>query len=314
MKKKINALMGGVLLLLASCSEFIEPSIENRTVDVLAPANGLETNSYQQTFWWNPMSDALFYRLQVVSPKFDNVSKLILDTLIKKDKFVYTMDPGKYEWRVRAENGSSASNYTTRSLEIFPSSLAEQSVQLSVPSMGTYFSKPEVRFEWLKLFGATVYRLQVDNNNFLDENNMTLNVTTNNFGFLQTLTKEGTYQFRVRAENATENSKWSTVRTFNYDATGPDKVSLSTPLNKQMVSKPLRLVWNRIADAERYEISVYKSDEQTPYNKSYPQTISTTEHVFDAGDVGETIAWRVRAFDKAGNAGAYSEVRTFTIQ
>ncbi len=314
MKKNINVLLGGILLLFASCSEFIEPSIENRTIDVLAPGNKLETTNYQQTFWWNPMADALFYRLQVVSPQFDNVSKLILDTLITKEKFIYTMDPGKYEWRVRGENGSSASNYTTRSLEIFPSSLKEQSVQLTVPSSGIYFSKPDIRFEWLKLFGATAYRLQVDNNNFLDENNMTLNVTTNNLGFLQTLTKEGTYQFRVRAENATENSKWSTVRSFSYDATGPEKVILSTPLNKQMVSRPVRLVWNRITDAERYEVSVYKSDEQTIYNKSYPQMVTSTEHVFDAGDVGETIAWRIRAFDKAGNAGAYSEIRTFTIQ
>ncbi|RQO80221.1 hypothetical protein DBR40_00970 [Pedobacter sp. KBW01] len=314
MKKNINILMGAILLLLAGCSEFIEPSIENRKIEVLAPANKLETNSYQQTFWWNPMADALFYRLQVVSPKFDSVSKLVLDTLITKEKFVYTMDPGKYEWRVRGENGSSVSDYTKRSLVIFPSSLTEQSVQLTVPSSGLYFSKPEIRYEWLKLFGATVYRLQVDNNNFLDEKNMTLNITTSNLGFLQTLSQEGTYQFRVRAENATENSKWSTVRTFSYDATGPEKVSLSSPINKQLVSRPVRLVWNRMADAERYEVSVYKSDEQTPYSKSYPQIVTSTEHVFDAGEIGETIAWRVRAFDKAGNAGAYSEIRTFTIQ
>ncbi|WP_230151416.1 hypothetical protein [Pedobacter sp. Bi27] len=314
MKKNISVLMGSILFLLAGCSEFIEPSIENRKIEVLAPANRLETNSYQQTFWWNPMADALFYRLQVVSPKFDSVSKLVLDTLITTEKFVYTMDPGKYEWRIRGENGSSLSNYSTRSLEIFQSSLTDQSVQLTVPSSGLYFSKPEIRYEWLKLFGASVYRLQVDNNNFLDEKNMTLNITTTNLGFLQTLTQEGTYQFRVRAENATENSKWSTVRTLSYDATGPERVILSTPLNKQTVSRPVRLVWNRIADAERYEVSVYKSDEQTAYNKSYPQTVTSTEHIFDAGEVGETIAWRIRAFDKAGNAGTYSEIRTFIVQ
>lgn len=314
MKKNINLLVGSVLLLLAGCSEFIEPSIENRNISILAPANKLETNSYQQTFWWDPMADALFYRLQIVAPKFDSVSKMVLDTLIKTEKFVYTMDPGKYEWRVRGENGSSASSYSTRSLEIFPSSLKEQSVQLTAPASALYFSKAEVRYEWLKLFGANVYRLQVDKNNFLDENNMTLNITTDNLGFLQTLSKEGTYQFRVRAENSTENSKWSNVRSFTYDATGPERVLLSTPINKQSVSRPVRLTWNKLADAERYEISVYQSDEQTPYSKSYPQIVTATEHVFDAGNAGETIAWRVRAFDKAGNAGAYSEIRTFILQ
>ena len=312
--KSVRLIFAFLMLLVYGCSEFIEPSIENRKIAILAPANRLETNSYQQTFWWNPMSDALFYRLQVVSPGFDSVHKLVLDTLITTEKFVYTMDPGKYEWRVRGENGSSASSYSSRLLEIFPSSLTEQSVQLTVPSGGGYFLKPEIRYEWLKLFGASVYRLQVDNNNFLDEKSMTLNITTNNLGFLQTLTQEGIYQYRVRAENATENSKWSTVRTLNYDATGPERVILSTPLNKQTVSRPVRLTWNKLADAERYEISIYQSDEQTPYNKSYPQTVTPTEHVFDVGVSGETIAWRIRAFDKAGNAGAYSEIRTFVIQ
>lgn len=136
-----------LLPLLAGCSEFIEPSIGLREIDLLAPANRLETNSYQQTFWWNPMADALYYRLQVVSPRFDSVSKVLLDTLISKDKFVYTLDPGRYEWRVRGENGSSASAYAVRSLVIYPSSLSDQVLQLSLPSNGLSVSKPQVRYE-----------------------------------------------------------------------------------------------------------------------------------------------------------------------
>ncbi|MGN8055109.1 hypothetical protein ACTJKN_02475 [Pedobacter sp. 22163] len=303
-----------LLPLLAACSEFIEPSIGSREIGLLAPANRLETNSYQQTFWWNPMADALYYRLQVVSPRFDSVSKVLLDTLINKDKFVYTLDPGKYEWRVRGENGSSASAYAQRSLVIYPSSLSDQELQLSLPSNGLSVSKPQVRYEWLKLFGATTYRLQVDRNNFLDEKSMDLNITTENLVFLQTLSAEGNYQFRVRAENATQNSKWSTIRTLTYDATGPERPVLSTPLNRQLVSRPVRLVWNKVADADKYELWVYKSDGDTPYNSSYPKILTATELSFDAGDPGEVVAWRVRAFDKAGNVGAYSELRTFTIQ
>lgn len=303
-----------LLPFLAACSEFIEPSIEHREIQILAPANGLETNSYQQTFWWNPMEDALYYRLQVVSTRFDSISKLVLDTLVRKDKFTYTLDPGKYEWRVRGENGSSASAYALRSLVIYPSSLSDQVLQLSLPASGISVSKPQIRFEWLKLFGATNYRLQVDRNNFLDEKNMDLNITTENLVFLQTLSVEGNYQFRVRAENATQNSKWSTVRSFNYDTTGPDRPLLSTPLNRQLVSRPVKLVWNKVADAEKYEVWVYKSDGETPYSTAYPKTVSATELSFDAGEVAEVVAWRVRAFDKAGNAGAYSELRTFTLQ
>lgn len=303
-----------ILPILAGCSEFIEPSIEHRQVEVLAPANRLETNSYQQSFWWNPVTDALYYRLQVVSPRFDSVSKLLLDTLITKDKFTYTLDPGKYEWRVRAENGSSASAYTMRSLVIYPSSLSDQVLQMALPSSGLSTAKPQVRYEWLRLFGAAAYRLQVDRNNFLDEKNMDLNITTDNLIFLQTLGAEGNYQFRVRAENATENSRWSPVRTLTYDATGPERPVLSTPLNRQQVSRPVKLVWNRISDADKYEVWVYKSDGETVYSSNYPRTVTATELSFDAGDPGEVISWRVRAFDKTGNVGAYSELRFFTIQ
>ncbi|MGM9475201.1 hypothetical protein ACS5PU_02180 [Pedobacter sp. GSP4] len=312
MQNKI--LLIGLMTLVMGCSEFIEPSISDRGIEVLAPANRLESNSYQQTFWWNPVADALYYRLQVVSPHFDSVARLVLDTLINKDKFTYTLDPGKYEWRVRAENGSSTGMYANRMLTIYPSTLSDQILQLSLPATGMAVSRPQVRFEWLKLFGAANYRLQVDRNNFQDEKNMDLNITTENLSFLHTLTAEGSYQFRVRAENPSQNSKWSTVRTIVFDTTGPEKPQLSTPLNKQAVTAPVRLVWNKISDAEKYEVWVYKSDGETPYSSAYPKSVTATEISFDGGNPGETVTWRVRGFDRAGNMGTFSEMRTFTVQ
>lgn len=314
MKRELKLLILFVIPLLWACSDFIEPSIEHRNISLLAPANKIETNSYQQTFWWNPMADALAYRLQVVSPNFDSVSKVVVDTLIRSEKFVYTLDPGRYQWRVRGENGSSTSNYSDRFLKIFPSSLKDQILQITSPVNGIYTSNQSIKLEWLRLFGAQFYRVQLDNNNFQDENKMTLNITTDNFTYLHNILEEGTYQYRIRAENATENSKWSNVGSLTYDMTGPVAVVLRAPSEKQQVSQPVRLTWDKIADAVSYEVSVYKSDKQTLYHKNYPLRLSSTEHTFDLGKVGETIAWRVRAYDRTGNAGAYSEFSTFIIQ
>lgn len=303
-----------MISLLWACSDFIEPSIEHRNITILAPADKIETNSYQQTFWWNPLTDALAYRLQVVSPNFDSVSKLIIDTLIRNEKFVYTLDPGKYQWRVRGENGNSVSNFSNRFLEVFPSSLTDQILQVTSPVNGIYTSNQLLKFEWLRLFGAKNYRLQLDTNNFQDENKMTLNVTTDNLTFLHNLLEEGTYQYRIRAENTTENSKWSSVGTLTYDMTGPAAVIIKAPEEKKQVSQPVKLIWDKVSDAVSYEVSIYKSDQQTLYHKNYPLRLSSTEHSFNLGEVGETIAWRVRAYDRTGNAGAYSEFRTFIIQ
>ncbi|SES29587.1 hypothetical protein SAMN04488023_16011 [Pedobacter rhizosphaerae] len=281
---------------------------------LVAPGNHLETSNYQQTFWWEKQEDALGYRLQIVSPKFDSISKFIIDTVVSQNKFVYTLDPGKYEWRVRAENGSSSTAFTSRKFTVYPSSLKDQSVQLVSPNADVYTTTADIKYSWLGLFGSTQYRLQVDQNNFADEQNLLINTTTNNLSFLQTLSKEGKYQFRVRAENATENSKWSSVRNFTYDVTGPEKVVLSSPANKQTVAKPVKLLWNKPADADRFEVYVYQSDSVTLFNNAYPQKLTTTEHIFTGGDAGQTLLWRVRAIDKAGNVGAYSDFRGFVIQ
>src|SRR5215217_1004573 len=101
-----------LIIIFSGCKEFIEPSIAKRYVVQLAPANSSESTQYNQTFWWEPVEDALKYRLQVANPNFDRTQVLVLDTLVETNKFNYTLEPGTYEWRVRAENGSSETAYT----------------------------------------------------------------------------------------------------------------------------------------------------------------------------------------------------------
>lgn len=311
---RLFSLLCVAVLFCTSCKEFIEPSLSKKKISLLAPSDNIETTSYQQTFWWEKHEDALQYRLQIVSPRFDNIEKLVLDTVVKTDKFTFTLDPGKYQWRVRAENGSSQTPYATQSFTVFPSSLKDQAVQLVAPANSLYVASADVKYDWLKLFGTTQYRLQVDKNNFADENNLTLNVLTDNLTYTSTLPAEAAYQWRVRAENATETSKWSVVRSLVYDVTAPAKVVLTSPGNKQTVAKPVRLAWDALTDADKYEVFVYKADGTVIYNNSYPQLVNTNSHTFNLGSSGETVAWKVRAVDKAGNKGAFSELFTFTLQ
>jgi hypothetical protein len=312
--KTRNLLYLFVMLSLISCREFIEPSLEKKQIKAIAPADGIETSSYQLTFWWETHQDAFQYRLQVASPSFSAIEKLVLDTVVKNDKFTYTLEPGDYEWRIRAENGSSQTPYVTRNFIIHPSALTNQLVQLQSPANNIFTANAEIQYEWLKLFGATKYRLQIDNQNFADENNLVLNVLTENLSYLNTLQTEGKYQFRVRGENATENSKWSTVRNLTFDRTPPAKVVLTSPANKQTLPKPFNLMWNAISDADKYELLVYRSDSVTLYHTNYPQLLSTNTQQFNLGNANETLVWRVRAIDKAGNKGEFSSFYTFTIQ
>lgn len=305
--------MFGLVLLSTGCKEFIEPSINKKKVTLLAPSNGTESTDYNQTFWWDEVENALNYRLQVVTPDFDNAAKLILDTIITKSKFNYTLDPGKYEWRVRAENGSSQTAYSKVAFTILPTSIEEQQVQLQAPANNSVTNQSNAVFKWLKLFGADRYQLQIDTGNFEDESILFFNRPTPNLEFAVALTKEKTYKWRVKAQNATKESKWSVIQNVTLDKTGPGQVTLIAPANNQSVTKNVSMSWNTVTDAKKYQLYIYKNENSTPYD-NFPVTITTTTYSFTAGKSGEKLYWQVKALDEAGNVGLASELRSFLIQ
>lgn len=296
------------------CKEFIEPSIAKKNIVPLSPADGTEGSKYSQTFWWDEVEDALKYRLQVVTPDFNRPERLILDTVIERNKFNYTLDPGKYEWRVRAENGSSYTPYAKASFVIYPTSIKIQQVQLESPANNTLTNQSSILFKWLKLFGADKYRLQIDTNNFADETSLFVDKTVPNLELLIPLTKDKLYQWRVKAKNDTAESKWSAVYNLTLDRIPPAAVLLNTPLNNAMVDHPAKLNWAVTATAKKYLLYVYESSGTVAYSSKYPLTLTTNSYTFSEGIRGEKVFWEVSAVDEVGNVGARSEKRSFTIQ
>lgn len=301
------------MVLLAGCSEFIEPAITDSKVVLRAPVNGAETKDYAQTFWWEAIDDALSYHLQVVTPDFDHTVKLVLDTLVTGTRFSFSLDPGSYEWRIRAKNGSSATAYAVAAFTVYPGSITTQQVQLQSPANATLSNLNTAQFKWMRLYGATKYRLEIDTNNFADENSLYLDHTTVNLDYALTFTREKTYQWRVKGQNDTAESKWSPIQTITYDATPPPVVVLSVPQDNASVSKPVTLSWSAAATAKKYMVYVYKNNGSVLYNGNYPLTTTTLSSVFNLGISGEKVYWEVRAVDDAGNTSAAGELRSFTI-
>lgn len=314
MKKYILYIFISSWSLFYGCKEFIEPSITERKVILTAPGNGVESGIYNQTFWWEPVEDALTYRLQIVSPTFDSISLLVVDTLVTTNKFILTLDPGKYAWRVRAENGSSQSLYSASSFTIHESSIEAQQIRTVSPSVNFLTNQKEVVYKWQKLFGSSEYRLQIDTNNFDDEKALVYDDVTPNLEVSVPLTKEKLYQWRVRGEAADVQSKWSAVNKITFDITPPVKVVLNSPAQNGTVEKPVNLKWEAVSDAKKYELTVLQSDSTTVYNSSFPAITTTTNFNFNLGTLQEKIFWKVRAIDEAGNKGEYSNLRNFTVQ
>lgn len=313
---KINNLTKIVFLLiviLGGCTAFFEPSIQKRNVVLMAPVDGTVSALYAQTFWWSDVDDALHYRLQVVSPDFNNTARLILDTLITGNKFNYTMDPGNYQWRVRAENGSSQTPYTTASFVIYSSSVKAQQPQLTSPVNNSLTNVSSAAFKWLKLYGADKYHLEIDTNNFADTTILFLDKTTPNLEYDLTFPKDKLYQWRVRALNDTASSKWSAIQSVTFDSTPPSQIVLAAPATAASVASSVTLKWNTEGSAAKYQLYVYKSDQTTAYNSTYPLTLTGTSSNF-TGTSGDKVYWQVRAIDAAGNVGAFSAIWNFTVQ
>src|SRR6185503_9140306 len=61
---------------------------------------------------------------------------LVLDTVITKNKFLYILTPGKYQWRVMAQNSSSHTEYSApHSFEIANAVGYRSSKSLNSPSI-----------------------------------------------------------------------------------------------------------------------------------------------------------------------------------
>lgn len=305
------------LLLLAAgmmaCSDVIEDPLDDQRVHLLAPGDHVRTGIYAQTFWWDEMGAAIDYQLQVVSPSFDSIAVLVLDTVVKKNKFTYLLKPGVYEWRLRARNGSSMTPFTTYHLTITPSSITNQSVILSGPATGIETNVQQAQLQWQELFGATRYRVQIDTMGFNDEKDLVYNHTTTSLSLAYYFLTENHYQWRVRAENDTALSQWSGINTIRYDVSPPDAPVLIAPIRNSNLPKPVALSWAAVPEAISYKLYVYKSDSVSPYNPSFPLMLSSTGYSFNLGSSSEHVYWQVSATDKAGNESIKSELRNFRI-
>ena len=301
--------------MLSSCDAIIEPSISKSTVQLEAPSDEYTSTNYTVNFWWDEVDHALSYHLQVVTPNFASPGSLVLDTVIKKNTFSFTLNPGNYQWRVMAQNGSSQTDYTTpRSFAVAATSIKQQSVQLSSPLNNFITSQSTVVFQWGSLYGATKYHVEIDTNNFTNESALILNTIIPGQQLNFTFLKDQVYQWRIRAENDTAQSQWSAINLVTYDHTPPKQVNLVSPTDGQTLSLPVPLQWNASVSASKYKVYVYKSDAISLYNQNFPVQVGTTSYSFNLGNSGDKVYWKVTALDAAGNEGQASELRSFVLQ
>jgi phage gp46-like protein len=298
-----------------ACNDFIEEDLENDQIVLLGPADNVSTESQTLTFWWDDLEGASGYRLQIVNPDFENLTRLELDTLVAGNKFEHTLYAGDFEWRVRAENSTSVSEFVSRKLTILePVDITKQKVVLVSPGKEAMINQNQVTFQWNELSIAHEYQLELHQPDWSGEEVLEPKKLSETKLALEL--KEGKYSWGVLARDTVKKEETPyTYRNLIVDLTAPKSPVLTTPADKgTLAGLKQTLVWSHQEEKKLTEVKfllqVYSNRELTLLVKEKELTEKQTEITFTKEG---TYYWLVKAIDGAGNESENSQVFSFTL-
>jgi hypothetical protein len=313
-KRRLRTLINICLLsfVVAACSDFTENDLTNKEVVLKAPGDSFKTTVSTVTFWWEYVSDATLYELQIVSPSFQNARQLILDTFLTKNTYTYALLPGDYEWGVIASNNSSSTDLWYRSLTIDTSDmLSGVKILLVYPNNNFYTSKQKIRFKWQSVEKATKYIFEVRKNN---ENGELVSTQTVFADTLSAIFPQGIYCWSLQALNLISASQISS-RIFTVDTVAPGNPTLVSPDDKDTIwNKDVVLIWRRPSSSlSPISDSVLISTDSTFRKVDEAVFVDSTTYTMATNDPGMYF-WKVRSLDAAGNISPhYSNTRKFWL-
>lgn len=307
MKKIIYLFL--VLFSFISCDEIVnEKNISSQVVTILAPTNNAQFNSTSITFSWDLLADATEYQIQIAKPNFSNALEIILDTKTKESSFTQQLNVGTYEWRIKAINASSETQYVTRSFTIVSNDNFEDNVVvLQTPINNLKTNSSSQNLSWSSIIGATSYQVQV----FDNSNTLILDTNTTNSNYNYTF-PEGNFTWKVRASNGSVQTLYSS-RSILTDYINPNVAVLNTPANSTTVgSGSIAFNWTRspIAGSVEFDTIYVYSDSSLSTLVLQENATSQSITINSITNTG-TYYWRVKSFDEAGNSSNFSSTNSF---
>ena len=316
MKKIFSIIILLMSLYLISCKDIFEDDLSNLNVTLIAPADSVTIANPDITFLWDEVSGANQYQIQIVKPDFVQIQEVVVDSTISECKFTYTLIPGAYEWRVKALNTSSETQYAFGAFLVDTSVIITgQNVNLLSPGDNNALNNISIDFLWSELSNANDYRFEIRRNSWngvtvygpeiTTDNNITVNLN------------EGTYVWGVQAQNDYSSTTFS-VWTLTIDTTKPLPPVVIYPLNNNtvydstLVSSTITFSWNRVTDigSSRSDSIIISTDSLLRYGRLVETVAVNSSYSFQLQNAG-TYYWRLRPLDAAGNAGTPTNILKF---
>lgn len=317
MRVKSNLFFLLIPFAITSCEDILEKDISNVTVNILSPNENQQLTSNVVNFQWEEVDGAQNYRLQV----FRADSGIVLDSIVAQSNLEYPLNPGNYQWRIRAENSAYQSTYSfNRNFSVIVTSdLTNQTVLLTAPLPDFYTNVYNVNLSWENLASALSYNFELINvtngEQIINQQTGIVNTTLNLGSSI--LNTNAQYRWRIKAINSTSQTPYSS-RTFYIDTNPPNAAVDLLPANNQSVSanQPVNFQWDTTADygAVQSPISYIvefssSSNFSTILQTSQLQTNSFQQTFTNSGE----LYWRVRTRDLAGNSGVNSTIHKIIV-
>jgi len=318
---RINLILWSVSLLIYSCDDVFEEDLTDDVIILLTPINNDTSTIQSQLFKWEVTDEAVKYRIQIVSPSFASTQTILLDSTITTTQIYFSLEPGTYQWRVKAINYSSESEFSAPYTIVIDttSNLSNQLVVLNSPTSSADINDTLPSFSWQSMGIADSYNIVLKSGTNWTTGSVLINdtITINIYSSLVSL-NEGQYMWGVRAINSLSYSTSFNQRILNVDLTNPPKPVPSSPTNSSSQTQGLiNFSWTRPADGGTYNSSrydslyVYSDTAMTILEGKY-YSVNTNFSVNINQD--DTYFWYLIGFDEAGNNSDTSNIFSFTIQ
>jgi hypothetical protein len=280
----------------------------------VGPADGAEV-VFLPSFAWDAVAGADKYQFQLAadqnfnSPLFNITTK---NTRATPDK---TVPNGTYYWRVASvDSAGSVSNWSPVMSVV---KLWADRPTLSTPVDGATISYPAdpLVLRWTAVPGAAKYRVYLARDatlgSLVTSNGQPWEVQATNLA-PNVLLASNTYYWAVTPLDAQGNpGDQSPIRSLNWVWPSTTTPSL-TDLAPSTEHFDPQFAWNLVPGAARYEVEVNSDSNFDPASKvcCTDKPISTTLTPLEVFE-NNTYYWRVRAIDRAGNAGIWNQGPTF---
>jgi uncharacterized protein YegP (UPF0339 family) len=300
-----------LFLCTAGCEAVFERDISKDSITVKSPQDGYCSNVSKIYFWWDELKGAENYHVQLVSPSFDTIREFILDTLMSDTRIELYLDPGRYQWRIRAQNSAYHSNYTTMSFSIVGTEdLSQQSIHLLMPADNDTTKLSAQQFMWDSVPYAANYRIEIWQPDLSGTQIHSALLTSHQTSF--TFANDGLYLWRVRAENQSSITSYAS-RQILIDTHIPSAPELISPANNATLSiSNVLFQWKHdtVAGSIIHDSLKVASDylcQNTIIN------IKTTAQTYSDSIPAGTWYWKVKSADAAGNTGNWSTIFQFIV-